>query len=150
MAYLYIEENKINGCGEVPAIDETTINYEITDEFYLEFQENPDKYIWDIETQEPVIDADYEQKQAEKEAERVAKLTMTSLDFINFLEASGLTLEEITAWLDMPENLRVKTQLMYCQNVYCGVACSLMPIQMNDVEITTDMVIQAFKAKYGE
>ena len=99
---------------------------------------------------EPQVDADYEAKIAQAEAERVAKLTMTSLDFINFLEASGLSLEEITAWLDMPENLRVKTQLTYCQNVYCGVACSLMPIQMNDVEITADMVIQAFKAKYGE
>ena len=96
----------------------------------------------------PQVDPDYDAKQAQAEAERIAKLTMTSLDFINFLEESGLTLEEITAWLDMPENLRVKTQLTYCQNVYCGVACALMPIKLGDVEITENMVIEAFKVKY--
>lgn len=96
----------------------------------------------------PQIDPDYEAKQAQAEAERIAKLTMTSLDFINFLEESGLTLEEISAWLDMPENLRVKTQLTYCQNVYCGVACALMPIILGNIEITEEMVIEAFKAKY--
>ena len=90
-----------------------------------------------------------EQKKLE-ETERIDKLTMTSLDFINFLEASGLTLEEITAWLDKPENLRVKTQLQYCQNVFCGVACSLMPIEMGNITITKDMVITAFRQKHGE
>ena len=85
---------------------------------------------------------------AAKEAERVAKLTMTALDFINFLQLSGLTLEQINAYLEA--NLAVKMQLTYCQNVYCGVACALMPITVGDITITKEMVIEAFKKKNGE
>lgn len=111
MAYLFIEENKINGCGQVPAIDETTINYEITDEFYQEFQQNPSKYIWDIETQEPVIDPDYEAKQAEKEAERVAKLNLTGADVERGIyKAKKMDFDDIVAFVtaNPPEGLDVK------------------------------------------
>ena len=84
----------------------------------------------------------------EEEAERIAKLTMTPLDFINFLVSTGLTLEEINYYLET--HLDVKMQLTYCSNVYCGVACSLMPIEMGEITITADMVIYAFRKKYGE
>lgn len=85
-----------------------------------------------------------EQKQQE-EQERIAKLTMTPLDFINFLVQSGLTLEQINAYLE--SNLSVKMQLTYCSDVYCGVACSLMPVTIGDLTITQEMVIEAFKLK---
>lgn len=64
MAYLFIENNKINGCGEVPALDEATINYEITDAFYQEFQQNSDKYIWD--GLQVVENPNYDQEQAKE------------------------------------------------------------------------------------
>lgn len=91
-----------------------------------------------------------EEEKAQKEKERVANLTMTSLDFITFLETLGLTLEAITMWLELPENLRIKTQLTYCQNVYCGVVTQLLPITLGDITITEDLVVNAFKAKHGE
>lgn len=140
--YFSIIDNKIISKGQCKLTN--AINIEVTKEIF----DNSDKYIYHNE--QIVLDPDYEAKQAQAEAERVAKLTMTSLDFINFLEESGLTLEEITTWLDLPENLRVKTQLTYCQSVYCGVACALMPIKLGDIEITKEMVIEAFKAKYEE
>ena len=83
----------------------------------------------------------------EEEAERIAKLTMTPLDFINFLVSTGLTLEQINEYLET--HLDVKMQLTYCSNVYCGVACSLMPVSIGDKIITEDMVVEAFKKKYG-
>lgn len=79
---------------------------------------------------------------------RIDKLTMTALDFIGVLVSFGLTLEQIDAYLN--ENISVRMQLQFCQNVYCGVAKSLMPIEFDDITITAEMVENAFRAKHGE
>ena len=102
---------------------------------------------WEKLEGDEVIDntEQYEQEQAEKEAERVNMLTMTALDFITFLQEAGLTLEQINAYLET--NLAVKMQLTYCQNVFCGVAKSFMPVTIGDLTITADMVEEAFKIK---
>lgn len=96
----------------------------------------------------PVKNPNYEEEQKQQEAERIARLTMTPLDFINFLVASSLTLEQINAYLEA--NLDIKMQLTYCSDVFCGVACSLMPMTIGDITITEDMVITAFRQKHGE
>ncbi len=97
---------------------------------------------------EPTVDPDYEEKQAQIEQDRIDRLTMTALDFIGVLQSFGLTLEQINAYLE--SNLQVKMQLTYCQNVYCGIAKSLMPITFEDITITADMVETAFRIKNGK
>lgn len=89
-------------------------------------------------------------EQAEELAEkkRIEMLKMTPLDFINFLVSCGLTLEQINAFLE--SHLAIKMQLTYCQFVYCGVAKSLMPITVEGVTITAEMVEQAFIKKHEE
>jgi hypothetical protein len=77
----------------------------------------------------------------------VNNLTMTALDFIKILQSLGLTLLQINSFLD--NNLEIKTQLTYCNNVYCGVVKSFVPITVEGVTITAQMVEQAFKAKNG-
>ena len=105
-----------------------------------------------LDNGEIILNPNYEQEQAEKEAERIGELTMTALDFITFLRQCGLTLEQIRAYLD--SNIELDTQLKYCQNVYCKVAKSVMPITIKDVTgditITPEMVENAFKVKNGE
>ena len=86
-----------------------------------------------------------EEEEQEKEQERINNLKMTALDFIGVLQTFGLTLAQINAYLE--SNLAVKMQLTYCQNVYCGVAKSFMPITYDDITITADMVEAAFIAK---
>lgn len=121
---------------------------------WIEEQNNPHYTIIEIEPinevqQFKLIDkTPTEEEQKQKEAERIAKLTMKPLDFINFLVDSGLTLEQINAYLEA--NLSVKMQLTYCSDVFCEVACSLMPITIDDITITEDMVITAFRIKHGE
>lgn len=83
----------------------------------------------------------------EMERQRIANLTMTALDFINFLRSCGLSLADIKSYLAMNEEL--DTQLTYCQNVYCGVAKAIMPITYKGITITAEMVEQAFKDKHG-
>ena len=89
-----------------------------------------------------------EEEIEEMERERIANLTMTALDFITFLRQCGLTLEQIRGYLD--NNIELDTQLKYCQNVYCKVAKSVMPITVGDITITAEMVETAFKVKNGE
>ena len=85
------------------------------------------------------------EEKEEMEQERINNLTMTALDFIGVLQGFGLTLEQINTYLE--NNLPVKMQLTYCQNVYCGVAKSFMPIEYEGITITAQMVEDAFKAK---
>lgn len=94
----------------------------------------------------PQVNIEYEAKQQAIEQELIGRLTMTPLDFINFLVASGLTLEQINEYLE--SNLAVKMQLTYCSNVYCGVVCKLLPITIGDITITAEMVVAAFKEKH--
>ena len=94
---------------------------------------------FEVKEVQPNIETEEERQQ------RIAKLTMTPLDFINFLVSCGLTLEQINAYLET--HLDVKMQLTYCSNVYCGVACALMPVTIGDITITEEDVISAFIKK---
>lgn len=77
----------------------------------------------------------------------VDTLTMTALDFVNFLKQAGLTDLQIEQYLNA--NITVKHQLQFCQNVYCGVAKALMPNTYEGITITAEMVEHAFKIKNG-
>lgn len=84
MAYhIFIDNEIIKGCGEAKLVGENVINYEVDEKFYQEFQQNPSKYIWDIETQEPVIDPEYEAKIiAERQQQFNKDFFYTSLGWI--------------------------------------------------------------------
>ena len=83
-----------------------------------------------------------------QEQERIARLTMTALDFIGVLKQTGLTALQIKEYLDA--NIELDMQLKYCQNVYCGVVCQLCPLSFGDITITQEDIIRAFKIKNGE
>lgn len=83
----------------------------------------------------------------EERRELINNLTMTPLDFIKVLEGLGLTLSQINEFLDA--HLNIKTQLTYCNSVYCGVVKSFLPIEIEGKTITTEIVETAFKAKNG-
>ena len=140
--YVFITNNEINGKGQCECTGEDTFSIEITKDIY----DDLNKYIYS--NGEIVLNPNYEQEHAKKEAERIGELTMTALDFITFLRQCGLTLEQIRAYLD--NNIELDTQLKYCQNVYCKVAKSVMPITVNNITITAEMVETAFKVKNGE
>ena len=83
----------------------------------------------------------------QKEQERINNLTMTPLDFIGVLQSLGLNLEQINAFLE--SNLNIKMQLTYCNSVYCGVVKQFLPITIEGITITPEMVESAFIAKNG-
>lgn len=142
MFYVFITNNQINGKGQCECTGEDTFSVEVSEEIYNDLE----RYMWN--GTEIVLNPNYEQEKAQKEAERIGELTMTALDFITFLRQCGLTLEQIKAYLD--SNIELDTQLKYCQNVYCKVARSVMPITVGNITITAEMVETAFKVKNGE
>lgn len=79
--------------------------------------------------------------------EDIDKLTMTAWDFVNVLKQAGLNSNQIMMFLN--SNPDIQLHLTCCQNVYCGVAKSLMPITYEGITITAEMVEQAFKTKHG-
>lgn len=81
----------------------------------------------------------------EEYQEIINNLTMTPLDFIGVMVNLGLTLEQINEFLE--NNLEIKTQLTYCNSVYCGVVKQFLPITIEGIEITADMIETAFMYK---
>ncbi len=147
MYYLFVDNNNNNkavGKGQCKCSSFT--NVEVEKSLYDSFER--DKYIYTDGTIE--LNPQYEDIQKQAEQERVARLTMTALDFINALKQTGLTALQIKEYLDA--NIELDQQLKYCQNVYCGVVLQLCPLEIGDtgITLTAEDVVKAFKIKNGE
>lgn len=135
-----ILENKIYDYADYKYSDDCKETSIITQ---AELDAHPNKVI--IQDDILVLNPNYEHEEEEKEKERINNLTMTPLDFIKVLEQFGLTLVQINSFLE--NNLNIKMQLTYCNSVYCGVVKSFVPIEIDGITITVEMVEAAFKAK---
>lgn len=146
---VYIANNKIIEKGTSGyyehGIKYPVIKIEVSDELYQAYCEDSRKVIY--QDGQVVLNPDYEEIRQAEYQDMINHLTMTALDFINVLKQAGITDEQIEVYLN--NNLSVKHQLQYCQNVYCGVAKALMPITVGDITITAELVEVAFKAKHG-
>lgn len=118
----------------------------ITDTQAAKIQEDDLFYV--IEDGQLIENPNYAEQKKAREDARINNLTMTALDFLNVLKQCGFTDEQVEDYLN--SHLSIKHQLQFCQNVYCGVAKSLMPIEYEGITITAEMVEQAFKNKHGE
>lgn len=109
--YIYIENGKINGAGQAKIVSDTVINYEVSESFFKAYIETPDMYVWDIETETVIINPNYEQEQAQKEAERIAMLNLTAADVERAIyKAKGIDFEDIISTLEstQPAGLDIK------------------------------------------
>lgn len=79
--YIFIQDNKINGCGQCRQLTEGVTNLEVEEALYNAYAENPDMYIWD--GSEVIVDPEWEAKQEAKEKERINELSMTRSDFFD-------------------------------------------------------------------
>ena len=118
----------------------------VTDAQAAKIQEDDLFYV--IEDGQLIENPNYEEQKKAREDARINNLTMTALDFLNVLKQCGFTDEQVEDYLN--SHLSIKHQLQFCQNVYCGVAKSLMPIEYEGITITAEMVEIAFKNKHGE
>ena len=79
MYYAFITNNKINGVGQCPILNEEYQNIEISEEVFNAISDDKDRYIWDINNNEIIINPDYEEIKAnERRAEFENKFIQTS------------------------------------------------------------------------
>lgn len=112
MYYAFIQNGKINGCGQCPCTSEGLICVEIPEEIY----NNIDRYIWDGKT--VVINPNYEEEQAQKERERINQLSLTKREvFLALYRDKGITPEQLKAEITNPE---VLIEFEYANDYYRG------------------------------
>lgn len=83
-----------------------------------------------------------------EEQDEINHLTMTALDFVNYIKKAGVSDEVILQYLQA--NPLLQLQLTLCQNVFCGVVRQLCPLKISDtVTLTDEMVVSFFKEKHN-
>lgn len=112
----------------------------------LEIKEVQEGYV--IYNSELMTVEEMEEKQTQKERERLNHLTCTALDIATLIKTLGLTDTEILQFLNV--NPSIQLQLTLCKDVYCGVVRQLCPLRISDtVTLTDEMVVAFFKKKHN-
>lgn len=107
MYYIFIKDEKINGCGQCQCLNEDYTNLEVTEEVYNAFVENPDKYIY--QNGEIVENPNYEQEQAKKERGRLDMLFMTGSDVERAVyKVKGMDFDDILTMVKSNSAIDVK------------------------------------------
>lgn len=169
--YIFIQDNKLNGCGQCKCLNEDIYNAEVTEELYNDYAENPLKYIagtkdieidvpeyetkideegneyqvpvmieieievpdydeegniigYHTETREvqkthketvtipyPVLNPNYEQDMAAKEAERIGNLKVTKRVFALALQQFGITYAQLKEAIAQNEQAQLEWDL---------------------------------------
>lgn len=94
MYYIFVENDKINGCGECYCEGDNIQCIEVTEELYNDFIEDTDRYIY--QDGEIIPNPDYEEIKRQKERQRLDALTLTPADVERALyKAKGMDFEDL-------------------------------------------------------
>lgn len=125
---------------------QNTIAFTMPQYLGLEIKEAQEGYV--IYNRELMTVEEMEEKEAQKERERLNHLVCTALDLATFIKQAGLTDAEIVQFLNANPSLQL--QLTLCKDVYCGVVRQLCPLKISDtVTLTDEMVVSFFKKKHN-
>lgn len=142
--YIYIQDNKLNGCGQCRQLTEGVTNLEVEEALYNAYAENPDMYIWDGTA--VVIDPEYEAKQAEKEKEHIAKLTCTKRVFALMLQELGITYTMLKELIATNEQAQLEWDLC----VELERSNPLLDVMALQLGITSEQLDGLFRYANGE
>lgn len=71
--YIFVENNELNGCGQVRCLTEGIQNIEVSEEVYNAYSEDSLRYIWDGE--KIIVNPNYEKDRQERENKiRIAEI----------------------------------------------------------------------------
>lgn len=88
--YVFVENGKINGCGQARDLDSNVLNIEVTKDVF----DNIEKYIF--ENGNLILNPNYEKEQAEIERARLDNLSLTAADVERAIyKAKGMDFEDI-------------------------------------------------------
>lgn len=95
MFYAFIENSKINGCGQCRCLNENIISLEITEEQYSVIQEKGNNYFI-YQDGKLKVNSNYEKEKEEQERARKDQKTLTSVDVERALyKAKGIDFEDL-------------------------------------------------------
>ena len=104
MNYIYIENEKIIGCGEFPTTNEDISSVEVSEKIYTQYLKDTDKYIWDNGTikENPEYDKVKNTKRINAEIEEINdKLSVLDLKRIRAVCEDEVRNEKTgETWLD--------------------------------------------------
>lgn len=141
--YIFIENNKTNGCGQCPCGNEEIQNIEVTEEVYNAFVVDADRYIWN--GTEIIENPDYEEIKRQKEQARIMEMRMTPLDFLKAIEQYGITYDMVKQFME--ENPLIERELRFCQFVYRKHPMLQL---LSEYGITSEILDHIFKVANGE
>lgn len=142
--YIFIQDNKLNGCGQCRQLTQGVTNLEVEEYLYNAYAENPDMYIWD--GLEVVIDPEWEAKQAQKEKERIAKLSCTKRVFALMLQELGITYTMLKELIATNEQAQLEWDLC----VELQRSNPLLDVMAMQLGITAEQLDGLFRYANGE
>lgn len=98
--YMFIENGKINGCGQCECISEDIISVEVSPEIYDAYIMDDLTYIWDSINEEVIPNPNYAQDKAMRERLELDALTLTPADVERALyKARGMDFDDLKAFI---------------------------------------------------
>lgn len=96
--YIFVENEKLNGCGQCECLNDDIQNIEVTEEVFNTYIEDNLRYIWDGEN---VIDnPNYEADKQAQYRQEIDQLTLTPSDVERaLLKAKGWDFDDLKAFL---------------------------------------------------
>lgn len=94
MYYIYVENNKLNGSGQVRQLGADVINYEVSEQIYNNYINDQLLYVWNGEA---IVDnPNYEADKQAKERLELDQLTLTPADVERALyKAKGMDFDDL-------------------------------------------------------
>lgn len=89
--YIFVENNKINGCGQCLCLNEGVQNIEVSEELYNTFVEDSSRYIWD--GTKIAENPNYEEDKKAQRRQELDQLTLTPSDVERALYYSELHMD---------------------------------------------------------
>ena len=156
MYYIFLENNKLNGCGQCKILNEDIENIEVPEDVYNAYSAEPNKYIYSTESIEGVeaifdniyTNPNYEAELQKQEQERIGKLYMTRYDFYKYIVApSGITYDQLEEIVNSNSDMKAAWNL--CGNVYRGDTTLCENIK-NYIPTMTDELLTAIFEQFGK
>lgn len=148
--FISVANNKIIGVNIMSyseqGIDYPITNIEVSEEVYNAYIEDNDRYIYSDGA--IIKNPDYEGIKRQKEQEHINNLTMTAQDLLDMIHNLGVSWDSIDDYLNKHKELKLR--LTTCQNVFCGILRQLLPLDIDGVEITDEMIVRAFEIKNSQ
>lgn len=81
MYYIFVENNQLNNCGQAKQLTEGVLNIEVSEELYVDYENNPLKYIY--KDGQIVLNPNYEEELVQERKEEFNKqFFKTSLGYV--------------------------------------------------------------------